>query len=137
MIRRPPRSTRTDTLFPYTTLFLSSGACPRLRAAPPPLSAEECPVRTLLRQPRERGPCCSCRGHRLGSARDWQPVSSDRSIAGSSPRTGYGIGRLGYLRPFCLQWRSTILALEYDATSFAPPRVVWVVRGSEVGLIAL
>src|SRR3546814_12988436 len=22
MIRRPPRSTRTDTLFPYTTLFL-------------------------------------------------------------------------------------------------------------------
>src|SRR3546814_4838759 len=27
MIRRPPRSTRTDTLFPYTTLFRS----PRLR----------------------------------------------------------------------------------------------------------
>src|SRR3546814_2022037 len=25
MIRRPPRSTRTDTLFPYTTLFRSSG----------------------------------------------------------------------------------------------------------------
>src|SRR3546814_4644180 len=27
MIRRPPRSTRTDTLFPYTTLF-RSGAAP-------------------------------------------------------------------------------------------------------------
>src|SRR3546814_1241437 len=26
MIRRPPRSTRTDTLFPYTTLFRSSSA---------------------------------------------------------------------------------------------------------------
>src|SRR3546814_4663630 len=26
MIRRPPRSTRTDTLFPYTTLFRSSQA---------------------------------------------------------------------------------------------------------------
>src|SRR3546814_3442745 len=26
MIRRPPRSTRTDTLFPYTTLFRSLGA---------------------------------------------------------------------------------------------------------------
>src|SRR3546814_12509894 len=26
MIRRPPRSTRTDTLFPYTTLFRSGGA---------------------------------------------------------------------------------------------------------------
>src|SRR3546814_8313325 len=28
MIRRPPRSTRTDTLFPYTTLFRSAGAEP-------------------------------------------------------------------------------------------------------------
>src|SRR3546814_7396107 len=26
MIRRPPRATRTDTLFPYTTLFLSKSA---------------------------------------------------------------------------------------------------------------
>src|SRR3546814_8474910 len=26
MIRRPPRSTRTDTLFPYTTLFRSEPA---------------------------------------------------------------------------------------------------------------
>src|SRR3546814_14709604 len=26
MIRRPPRSTRTDTLFPYTTLFRSRDA---------------------------------------------------------------------------------------------------------------
>src|SRR3546814_16410203 len=25
MIRRPPRATRTDTLFPYTTLFRSAG----------------------------------------------------------------------------------------------------------------
>src|SRR3546814_13710640 len=28
MIRRPPRSTRTDTLFPYTTLFRSPGRQP-------------------------------------------------------------------------------------------------------------
>src|SRR3546814_6422584 len=28
MIRRPPRSTRTDTLFPYTTLFRSKRALP-------------------------------------------------------------------------------------------------------------
>src|SRR3546814_1252895 len=28
MIRRPPRSTRTDTLFPYTTLFRSPTATP-------------------------------------------------------------------------------------------------------------
>src|SRR3546814_17029405 len=44
MIRRPPRSTRTDTLFPYTTLFRSharliDGARPEgPRAARPPLS---------------------------------------------------------------------------------------------------
>src|SRR3546814_4684415 len=68
MIRRPPRSTRTDTLFPYTTLFRSyyarrtansaAASCPRgspagargshrapLRAAPPtssrPFRSEE------------------------------------------------------------------------------------------------
>src|SRR3546814_17405507 len=29
MIRRPPRSTRTDTLFPYTTLFRSGGEAAR------------------------------------------------------------------------------------------------------------
>src|SRR3546814_16580652 len=28
MIRQPPRSTRTDTLFPYTTLFRSNGRAP-------------------------------------------------------------------------------------------------------------
>src|SRR3546814_16617865 len=32
MIRRPPRSTRTDTLFPYTTLFRSARAGARRRA---------------------------------------------------------------------------------------------------------
>src|SRR3546814_2461311 len=46
MIRRPPRSTRTDTLFPYTTLFRTPAAAGRpgrgtnRRAAPrelPPL----------------------------------------------------------------------------------------------------
>src|SRR3546814_16293847 len=30
MIRRPPRSTRTDTLFPYTTLFRSGSQAARL-----------------------------------------------------------------------------------------------------------
>src|SRR3546814_5949047 len=34
MIRRPPISTRTDTLFPYTTLFRSKGDDLRHRVAP-------------------------------------------------------------------------------------------------------
>src|SRR3546814_7402134 len=34
MIRRPPRSTRTDTLFPYTTLFRSDPGSDRHRYLP-------------------------------------------------------------------------------------------------------
>src|SRR3546814_2192964 len=54
MIRRPPRSTRTDTLFPYSTLFRSaSHTCPTLNTcrcqhdpAPhrPPHSRADAPV---------------------------------------------------------------------------------------------
>src|SRR3546814_4582254 len=54
MIRRPPRSTRTDTLFPYTTLFRSG-----LVGRPRPAS------RRATRQ---------C-GERLGS---WLPRSGSR-----------------------------------------------------------
>src|SRR3546814_20777972 len=36
MIRPPPRSTRTDTLFPYTTLFRSAHGAP-----PPPTTQED------------------------------------------------------------------------------------------------
>src|SRR3546814_3941193 len=35
MIRRPPRSTRTDTLFPYTTRFRSLAPDPAHRVHPP------------------------------------------------------------------------------------------------------
>src|SRR3546814_15543873 len=35
MIRRPPRSTRTDTLFPYTTLFRSLALMRRQRLLQP------------------------------------------------------------------------------------------------------
>src|SRR3546814_16402183 len=47
MIRRPPRSTRTDTLFPYTTLFRSTladtgrGAVPIGRIDGDPLNLAE------------------------------------------------------------------------------------------------
>src|SRR3546814_14643092 len=44
MIRRPPRSTRTDTLFPYTTLFRSNGflVCPRSAYLPFLQLARQC-----------------------------------------------------------------------------------------------
>src|SRR3546814_876943 len=38
MIRRPPRSTRTDTLFPYTTLFRSAFAVEQLEYIPSGMS---------------------------------------------------------------------------------------------------
>src|SRR3546814_10821788 len=40
MIRRPPRSTRTDTLFPYTTLFRSPASKRRRCRAPPPTTRQ-------------------------------------------------------------------------------------------------
>src|SRR3546814_16127974 len=61
MIRRPPRSTRTDTLFPYTTLFRSrTGAVlhfldardhrPRVRQQAAPRRAELRLARVALEQ---------------------------------------------------------------------------------------
>src|SRR3546814_8905012 len=41
MIRRPPRSTRTDTLFPYTTLFRSGMALSSPRGANPKSGSTE------------------------------------------------------------------------------------------------
>src|SRR3546814_14400907 len=40
MIRRPPRSTRTDTPFPYTTLFRSPGRARREQAGQRGIAAE-------------------------------------------------------------------------------------------------
>src|SRR3546814_18491819 len=44
MLRRPPRSTRTDTLFPYTTLFRSGVTSPNRWPAAKPLISflEQC-----------------------------------------------------------------------------------------------
>src|SRR3546814_2324080 len=47
MIRRPPRSTRTDTLFPYTTLFRSASA-----PAASPTGRTPCPSRSARPSPR-------------------------------------------------------------------------------------
>src|SRR3546814_18933955 len=45
MIRRPPRSTRTDTLFPYTTLFRSRSC----RYSDATTTVRSSPVRNLYR----------------------------------------------------------------------------------------
>src|SRR3546814_2109799 len=75
MIRRPPRSTRTDTLFPYTTLFRSVAARTRHRnrapAARPAPALGLRPRRRTGRAPaaaRDRPGDCAAAG-RYGRAR--------------------------------------------------------------------
>src|SRR3546814_9221775 len=60
MIRRPPRSTRTDTLFPYTTLFRSRPQQQILLADPRPEARQ--PVHPLHTRPLRQ---CDglCAGH--------------------------------------------------------------------------
>src|SRR3546814_4624551 len=60
MIRRPPRSTRTDTLFPYTTLFRS--------------------VRTSARRPTPWSPARPSRRIQRGSARSEEHTSELQSL---------------------------------------------------------
>src|SRR3546814_16851360 len=76
MIRRPPRSTRTDTLFPYTTLF-RSGILPTIRDRT--LQIAETKTAPKRRSVRYR------HVHGLAHARRVSPVGDDqfcRSILG-------------------------------------------------------
>src|SRR3546814_7169826 len=50
MIRRPPRSTRTDTLFPYTTLFRSSSRAAVLPAVARPFASQIHPLPSIVAQ---------------------------------------------------------------------------------------
>src|SRR3546814_2563064 len=57
MIRRPPRSTRTDTLFPYTTLFRSRGElhCLQRRERGDRIAEQDARDDLVLRQARNAG----------------------------------------------------------------------------------
>src|SRR3546814_10519029 len=59
MIRLPPRSTRTDTLFPYTTLFRSGAhhQSPGLRRLPARTELRSPGVQGRLRRQRAAGHC--------------------------------------------------------------------------------
>src|SRR3546814_14375256 len=72
MIRLPPRSTRTDTLFPYTTLFRSP--CGRTTTSPyrlimPNKKSTDCPVCGRTQAPEFR-PFCS-KGFRDRDLLNW------------------------------------------------------------------
>src|SRR3546814_10552792 len=65
MIRRPPRSTRTDTLFPYTTLFRSRPAR-AARLHPPRPEGDQGGGGNI---PHQSGPECRDRHHRTQGGR--------------------------------------------------------------------
>src|SRR3546814_10927673 len=83
MIRRPPRSTRTDTLFPYTTLFRSALSCDRRRplgGAPDRGRAAQDQLRLWLARPLRRA-CLPGVGLAGGADR-----SAHRTRRGGQPR---------------------------------------------------
>src|SRR3546814_13323828 len=65
MIRRPQRSTRTDTLFPYTTLFRSGDEALADRER---LAGVACRDRDLRQAARERGGRLHMVGERFGAS---------------------------------------------------------------------
>src|SRR3546814_1353119 len=97
MIRRPPRSTRTDTLFPYTTLFRSADR--RHRAA-----GGGSPCRDLPRlvgedrQAAEVGERPASTGHRAARPERSEEHTSELQ---SLMRISYAV--------FCLKKKKTIL----------------------------
>src|SRR3546814_20593363 len=103
MIRRPPRSTRTDTLFPYATLFRSARSRARAFAArheghryPPDADLDGTPAR---------------RGRRLAAqkcARSARPDDPDRRRHRSEKHTSelQSLMRISYA-VFCLKKKKT------------------------------
>src|SRR3546814_2607515 len=92
MIRRPPRSTRTDTLFPYTTLFRSAAgarySAERAWSAPP---GTQQPARTEQRTQRERaagggGKTAGCGGD-AGAGEGRQSARADTRTGGCAATT--------------------------------------------------
>src|SRR3546814_17313674 len=74
MIRRPPRSTRTDTLFPYTTLFRSISALERHVMSGHKVHADDTPIGVLAPG-----------NGKTKTARLWTYVRDDRPASDVTP----------------------------------------------------
>src|SRR3546814_10029379 len=79
MIRRPPRSTRTDTLFPYTTLFRSQPDPVRGQPAADP-AVVGFSVRGPRHHGRDYGPDGRKRRHARAPARSEEHTSELQSL---------------------------------------------------------
>src|SRR3546814_10044508 len=105
MIRRPPRSTRTDTLFPYTTLFRSQASLCRL------LSGRHAAHRTFAHRGADR--CRDGRLHRR--APDALVCQGARAVARSEEHTSelQSLMRISYA-VFCLKKKKRIVRSNTD-----------------------
>src|SRR3546814_7180606 len=88
MIRRPPRSTRTDTLFPYTTLFRSDAGQQTPAHAPG--------IGGIARQLAPQQPVLPCRAQDQHAARRSEEHTSELQ---SLMRISYAV--------FCLKKKNT------------------------------
>src|SRR3546814_10286420 len=88
MIRRPPRSTRTDTLFPYTTLFRSDRARQHAPGLEHPGTADR--ERTATLWPAGRRAAAAGARHQPGRGRSEEHTSELQSLM----RTSYAVLRL-------------------------------------------
>src|SRR3546814_12216766 len=82
MVRRPPRSTRTDTLFPYTTLFRSLdqwlAAHPEELLARPPEPAVVNPANPFVLDPHLR--CAASELPLTHADARWWPGALDEGV---------------------------------------------------------
>src|SRR3546814_1051054 len=94
MIRRPPRSTRTDTLFPYTTLFRSPDGIRVNCIAPGRFPHEDLPGHMTRHREGERGDN-TIPGMRVGEVRELGRSEEHTSELQSLMRISYAV--------FCLK----------------------------------
>src|SRR3546814_17438691 len=78
MIRRPPRSTRTDTLFPYTTLFRSYLVEKTGQFLPKDAAARMQAIQWLMWQMGGFGPMLGQAHHFLRAAKEQVPYGVER-----------------------------------------------------------
>src|SRR3546814_12119113 len=98
MIRRPPRSTRTDTLFPYTTLFRSVRQRRHDAYPDDAVSATQARSHLCYRLPELLGAEC-CLSDEQSAGRSWPrsraaPLEQDRKsvVSGTSVYVRVDIG---------------------------------------------
>src|SRR3546814_11632211 len=108
MIRLPPRSTRTDTLFPYTTLFRSAVADARrvARTVPPALRAVQA---VLLLAPEARPAWCRAAQTRRVAAEARRPA---RAVSQARQEIGRSSGRARG----CYDVEHSVVAVTFNKT---------------------